>query len=56
MEWNVFPDYSEPAKGYAIVEFFFSVPGFSNLFTDSALNALNLYMKYTAGGFSSYVY
>ncbi len=25
-----------------------SVPGFSNLFTDSALNALDLYMKYTA--------
>ncbi len=26
----------------------FSIPGFSNLFTGSTLNALDLYMKYTA--------
>ncbi len=31
-----------------IVDLYFSVPGYSNLFTGSALNTLNLYMKYTA--------
>ncbi len=34
-----------------------SVPGISNLFTCSALNDLNLYMKYAAeAGPSSYIY